>query len=136
VELHTWNRAGSTRTSLSLDASDGAVIPGHGPETFCDTDPSLGIQFTGDVCQHGGENANVTVGVRDPDGVTRRLHLTLLGRKAAAVAIGSTASRPASAQALTGAATADPTQLGQVTTGTLSSGAQQAPASTARKSRK
>jgi hypothetical protein len=97
------------------------VIPGYGPETFYETDPDLGNEFTFDVCQYSGENANVTVDVRDPDGNTRRFTVTRRGRKAAALLTTSpTGITPyIDTDANWCSSGSDPTQLGQVTTGTF-----------------
>jgi hypothetical protein len=88
VDLHTWDQDGDHAYFNDLYAIDSGfldrdVIPGYGPETFEETDP--GHTFTFGVCQYSGEQANVTVDVRDPDGQTRRFSVTLRGRKAASL---------------------------------------------------
>jgi hypothetical protein len=124
VDLHTWNQYGEHAWFANLWGIPGAyldrdVIPGYGPETFYETDPSRGNRFTFGVCQYSGENANVTVDVRDPDGVTRRFRVTLRGRKAAALL--TTSPRGSEPYIDPGADWCsrgnDPTRLGQVTTG-------------------
>jgi hypothetical protein len=126
VDLHTWNQWGAHAYFRDLYAIDGGyldrdVIPGYGPETFYETDPSLGNQFTFGVCQYSGYNANVTVDVRDPNGHTRRYTVALRGEKAAALL---TTSPPGTAPYIDPDADwcsdgSDPTQLGQVTTGSF-----------------
>lgn len=129
VDLHTWNQYGDHAYFIDKDAIEGGyldqdVIPGYGPETFYETDPSLGNRFTFGVCQFSGENANVTVDVRDPDGTTRRFTVVLRGRKAAALLTTSPAGITPYVDAETSwcdhGGGPDPTRLGQVTTGTFS----------------
>jgi hypothetical protein len=88
VDLHTWDQDGNhayfdDQYAIASGFLDQDVIPGYGPETFQETDP--GHTFTFGVCQYNGEQANVTVDVRDPDGQTRRFAVTLRGRKAASL---------------------------------------------------
>lgn len=127
VDLHTWNQDGDHAWYSDLDGIPGGnldrdVIPGYGPETFFETDPSLGNQFTFGVCQFSGHHATVTVDVRDPGGVTRRFVVSLRGRKAAALLTTS----PAGIEPYVDPGAAwcnrdggDPTALGQVTTGSF-----------------
>ena len=126
VDLHTWNQNGSHAYFDDLEAIDGGyldqdVIPGYGPETFYETDPSLGNRFTFGICQYNGENANVTVDVRDPDGRTRRFTVSLRGRKAAALLTTSPAGiAPYIDDDASWCSNGDdPTALGQTTTGTF-----------------
>ena len=125
VDLHTWNQWGDHAYFGALNAIDGGyldrdVIPGYGPETFLETDPSVENEFTFGVCQYNGENANVTVDVRDPDGRTRRFAVVLRGRKAAALLTTSPAGiSPYIDTDADWCGSADPTQLGQITTGTF-----------------
>lgn len=126
VDLHTWNQYGYHAYFRDLDAIDGGyldrdIIPGYGPETFYETDPDEGNQFTFGVCQFNGHNANVTVDVRDPDGTTRRFTVILRGRKAAALLTTSpTGIAPyIDTDADWCSSGSDPTALGQTTTGTF-----------------
>lgn len=126
VDLHTWNQWGEHAYFSQLDAIPGGyldrdVIPGYGPETFYETDPGYGNEFTFGVCQYSGENATVTVDVRDPSGHTRRYTVALRGRKAAALLttspVGAAPYIDYDASWCSGGY--DPTELGQVTTGTF-----------------
>lgn len=126
VDLHTWNQYGAHSYFNDLNAIDGGyldqdVIPGYGPETFYETDPALGNQFTFGVCQYSGVNSNGTVDVRDPSGNTRRYAVVLRGTKAAALL---TTSPPGGAPYIDYDADwcsegTDPTSIGQVTTGSF-----------------
>ncbi|RKQ90926.1 hypothetical protein C8N24_0741 [Solirubrobacter pauli] len=127
VDLHTWNQTGDHAYFRDLEAIPGGyldrdVIPGYGPETFFETDPAKGNQFTFGVCQYSGKNANVIVDVRDPDGQTRRYTVTLRGRKAAALLttspVGIAPYIDPDGDWCNGDG-GDPTQLGQVTTGSF-----------------
>lgn len=127
VDLHTWNQDGDHSYFRDMDAIDGGfldqdVIPGYGPETFQETDPESGNDYTFGVCQYSGENANVTVDVRDPDGQTRRFTVSLRGRKAAALL--TTSPRGVAPYVDEDAnwcntSGGDPTALGQTSTGTF-----------------
>lgn len=126
VDLHTWNQYGDHAYFADMNDIEGGyldqdIIPGYGPETFRETDPSIGNEFTFGVCQYSGENANVTVDIRDPDGNTRRYTITLRGRKAAALLAtspdGITPYIDIDADWCSRGS--DPTQLGQATTGTF-----------------
>lgn len=127
VDLHTWNQWGQHAFYLALNDIDGGyldqdVIPGYGPETFYETDPDMGNVFTFGVCQYSGENANVTVDVRDTNGATRRFLVVLRGRKAAALLttspVGATPYIDASTSWCNSEGT-DPTRIGEITTGTF-----------------
>lgn len=126
VDLHTWDQYGSHAYFSDLDAIptgylDRDVIPGYGPETFLETDVDSATEYTFGVCQYSGQNANVTVDVRDSDGQTRRFTVVLRGRKAAALLTTS----PAGVQPYIDSEARwcsngnDPLGIGQVTTGTF-----------------
>lgn len=124
VDLHTWDIGGDHAYFRDLNGIDSGyldqdVIPGYGPETFQETDP--GHTFTFGVCQFNGNQANVTVDVRDPDGQTRRFTVTLRGRKAAALLTVSPNGQPGFIpdDAWCDFSGQDPTQLGQTTTGSF-----------------
>lgn len=125
VDLHSWNQYGDHAYFDDMFAIAGGyldedVIPGYGPETFFEDDPSYGNEFTFGVCQYSGYNSNVTVDVRDPNGQTRRYTVLLRGKKAAALLttspVGITPYVDLDGDWCDSSGT-DPTQLGQVSTG-------------------